>query len=198
MNKVLLMLFLVFVFVVPSYAQVPVIGFPMHLDLGIGGGVSWPNETLLKHTEPSGWNAGIKARIHGILPVSFIGSVVYNRIRNKIYDSDIPFGVPFEPGEADVTWMIGGGLEYSLPIPLVTPYLGVEGLLNLMSNSKEGASSVTRGGVGLGGGVQFSIPAFGSVDASLKYQIFNLIGKENAEDEMSQVAASIAIMFSVL
>ena len=99
---------------------------------------------------------------------------------------------------SDVAWMIGAGIEYPIPTPIVHPYLGLDGLVNLLSSTASGSSSITREGLGIGGGIQFSVPAFGSFDASVKYQMFNLIGKESNEQNLSQIVTTLSIMFSVL
>ncbi|MBI1804756.1 MAG: outer membrane beta-barrel protein [Ignavibacteriae bacterium] len=204
--KLIHLLIMLMIFVRVCSAQVPAapVSVPLSIELGIGGGVSLPGDELSKYTETQGWHAGIKARVHSALPLDVVGSLTYNRIRDKggsFGPTQSPpdiFGIPTEPGEYVVMWMFGAGLEYKLPVPIVTPYLGADGMLNSISNTKSGSTSFTRGGVGLGGGVQFSVPVFGSFDASVKYQIFNVTGKENGEESLSQVAANLMVIFSVL
>ena len=53
-------------------------------------------------------------------------------------------------------------------------------------------------GLGLGAGLEFSIPMIGSFDTSLKYQMLNIVGQESREESISQIAANISFMFSVL
>ena len=180
------------------HAQAPVIGPPVSLTVGPFGGISWPGDEILKHTDARGWNAGVKARIHSLLPLNIVGSVTYNRVSDRPAPEIPAFGIPFENGEADVTWMIGGGLEYAPPFPVVSPYLGIDALLNRLSTTKEGSSSITRGGLGVGGGILVGIPLVGTVDGSVKYQVFNITGKEEGENSLSQLALSIGLMFSVL
>ncbi|MBI3766819.1 MAG: hypothetical protein HY277_10015 [Ignavibacteriales bacterium] len=166
-------------------AQVPGVGLPVTLDLGVGGGVSLPIGTLSDNVN-TGWHAGATARISGLIPINIVGSAYYNRL-------------PFKVGsDASTAWMIGAGIEYPIPGIIVKPYLGLDGLVNVISSTASGAQSITREGLGIGCGLQFSVPAFGSFDASVKYQIFNMLGKESNEETLSQVTASVAVMFSVL
>ncbi len=170
-----------------AIAQVPVVpvSIPLTLELGIGGGISLPNGTLRDHDD-NGWNAGLQARFGGLLPLNIVGSVDRNSLPNK------------SSSYADIAWMLGAGFEYQVPSIIVSPYLGVEGLANLMSNSQEGSSSFARGGASVNLGVLFPIPAFGSFDASVRYQLFNLTGKEENEETISQVAARLALLFKTL
>ncbi len=172
---------------------------PISLDVGFFGGLSWPGDELMRHTDPRGWNAGLKARIHrAVQTLNIVGSVTYNRISDRPAYEVAAFGVPFESGEADVTWMVGGGLEYAIPIPIVSPYLGFDALLNQLTNTKAGASAVTRGGLGIGGGLAVAIPLVGTIDGSVKYQVFNIVGRSTGEPSFSQVAVSVGMMFSIL
>ena len=186
MKKILLFTFLfLFLLIGTSQGQVPSIGPPVNLDLGIGGGVSLPNGKL-SDADNTGFHVGAKARLHGFMPMNIPISAYYNRLPNKV------------GGETDVAWMLGAGLEYPIPSVSVKPYLGADALWNVMSNTGSGSSSVNRGGLGVGAGVEFSIPSLGSFDTSVKYQIFNLVGKEASEETFSQIVASVALMFSVL
>jgi hypothetical protein len=166
-------------------AQLPTPGAPLNLDLGLYGGTTLPLGTLADSTN-SGWHAGAKARFSGFMPLSVLVAGQYNRIPMKTW------------GESMTAITVGAGLEYPLTAMVVKPYLGVDGFVSILSSTAPGAASVTREGIGLGGGVQFSVPAFGSFDLSAKYQMINLLGKETNEETQSQLSVSLAIMFSVL
>jgi hypothetical protein len=167
-----------------SAQPTPGISAPFNLDLGIGGGISSPMGTFSNY-ESSGWHAGAKARLHGFMPLNVVASLNYHRYPEVL-------------GGSDFIWMGGAGLEYTIPSPVVKPYFGVDGLINMFNNTGAGAQSSTREGVGLGGGIEFAVPTFGSFDASVKYQMLNLFGKNGNEDTISQVAANISVMFSIL
>lgn len=167
-----------------SNAQLGTVASPVKLDFGVGGGVSLPSGDS-SNANNTGWHGTGKIRVHGFMPLNVIASVGYHRVPNKI------------GGEPDTYLQIGGGLEYSFPAPMMMPYLGVDGFYNI-SNTGPGSSSVSRGGLGVGGGIEFSVPSFGSIDASVKYQMLNLMGKQTNEVSYSQITATVALMFGVL
>ena len=120
------------------------------------------------------------------MPLNIVGCASYNRLPEK------------NTGNNDSQWLLAAGLEYGVPSIIVKPYFVTDGMINFFKNEGAGPSNFTRGGLGIGAGVQFSLPAFGSFDVSAKYQILNLIGKESNEETFSQISAGVALMFSVL
>jgi hypothetical protein len=167
------------------FAQTPVLSPPVSLDLGLGGGVSIPTGDLANGYS-TGYNAGAKLRLKSILPLNIVAGVAYNRLPVKGTDA------------ANEAWMIAGGLEYALPGVGVSPYLGADAKLNLFKNKGTGTSSYNRGGIALGGGVLFGLPGFGSFDASVKYDMLNVMGKDANETSVSQVTATLSLMASIL
>lgn len=163
----------------------PSLASPVNMDIGIGGGATLPSGKL-SDANNTGWHAGGKIRLHGFMPLSIVALGNYHRLPNKV------------GSESDTEVMIGAGLEYPIPSVMVKPYFGVDATVNIFSNTGPGPSSTTRQGIGVGVGVEFTVPAFGSFDTSVKYQMLNLIGKENNEEGISQISANLAIMFSVL
>jgi hypothetical protein len=182
-TSLLLLLLYLFLTLGISSAQVPVVGSPVSLDLGLGGGVSIPNGTFSDKNN-SGYHAGAKARVHGLLPLNIVASGYYNRLSNKL------------GGESDLATMLGAGLELPVPSVIVNPYVGVDALWNRYTMSN--VETKTRIGLDVGAGVDFSIPGLGSFDTSIKYQMFNLFGKENGEETLSQIAGNVTLMFSIL
>ncbi|MBI4548100.1 MAG: outer membrane beta-barrel protein [Ignavibacteriae bacterium] len=178
-------MFIIMLFSHATYSQMPGVSSPVKFDLGVGGGVSLPTGKL-SDASKTGYHVGAKIRLHSFIPLSIVSSGYYNRLPEKNTD------------KTDSQWMLGVGLEYPIPSVMVKPYFGADALVNIFKNEGTGTSSYTRGGVGLGAGVEFSIPAFGSFDTSLKYQIFNVVGKEDGEETFSQIAASVALMVSLL
>jgi len=166
------------------FAQVPSVGLPISMDLGVTGGVSVPMGTY-GDSSNNGWNAGVKARISGLIPVDIVVSAIYNRVPNKVYNYSTD------------AWMIGAGLELPLPSFIVKPYIGVDGFMTTLSTGLA-SNSLTREGVGIGGGVRTSLPMIGNVDVGIKYQILNQLGQNANEATFSQVAVNVALMFSVL
>ena len=165
-----------------SYAQISVVGSPINVDLGIGGGVSIPNGTFSDRNN-SGYHAGAKARVHGLMPLNIIASGYYNRLLNK------------SGGESDIATMLGAGIELPVPSVIVNPYFGVDALWNRYTISN--VEIKTRIGLDVGAGVDFSIPGLGSFDTSIKYQMFNLFGKDDGEDTLSQITGNVTLMFSL-
>ncbi len=165
-----------------SYGQVP--GSPVSCEIGIGGGATVPTGDL-SNADNTGWNAGAKARFSGLIPLDIIASGNYNRLANKV------------GSESDILYGFGAGLEYTIPSPVVTPYIGAQAFVNVITNSAANATSVTREGAGIGAGARVEIPAFGHFDLSVQYQMLNLIGKETDEGTTSQLAATVYLMFNV-
>jgi opacity protein-like surface antigen len=185
-HRLLLPLIIVLLLGGNLYAQTPVsISPPLNIDLGFGGGVSLPLGKL-SDADNTGFHGLVKARLHGFMPLNVVASGAYNRLANKT------------GSESDTYWMIGAGLEYPLPTPIVKPYFGIDALYNVISNTGAGSSSSNRGGLGVGAGVEFALPGVGSFDTSVKYQVINITGKETNEETYSQVAVSVALMFGVL
>lgn len=170
----------------PAAAQdgLPV-GSPLTVQLGLGGGVSIPTADLSDGYN-TGWHAGGKLRIGGSIPFNIVAGGWYNALPEKIGDN------------TDNQVIVGAGIEYALPSAGVHPYFGAEALYVSFSNEGTGTSSFNRGGLGVGAGVEFTIPAFGSFDTSVKYQFLNLMGKEDGELTASQIAATVTLMIGLL
>ena len=166
------------------YAQTPV-GSPLNIDLGFGGGVSLPVGDLSNFSN-TGYHGLVKIRFHGAMPFNIVGSGMYNRLPDKV------------GSESDYYWMIGAGIEYPIPSAVVKPYFGIDAMYVSLNNTGAGSSSGSRGGLGFGAGVEFSLPGVGSFDTSVKYQIINVLGKDSNEITASQVAASVALMFGMM
>ena len=189
MNKnVLIGLFVVMLTAGTLFGQplpVPSIASPVNLDFGIGGGATLPNGKL-SDSSNTGWHAGAKIRLHGFMPLSIVALGTYHRLPNK------------SGSESATELMIGAGIEYPLPSVMVKPYFGLEGTVNVLSSTAVGATSTTREGISVGAGVEFTIPAFGSFDTSVKYEMLNLFGKEAGDPDYSQISANVSIMLSII
>ncbi len=179
-NNIFCIAIALFVSLATANAQLPV-----HLDLGAGGGVSMPTGTL-SNGDNTGYHVGAKGRVSGIMPMNILAAVNYSRLPNKV------------GGETDVIVSASAGLEYPIPSVLIKPYFGVDLMYNSLSNTGAGSTTSSRFGTGLGGGVMFALPGVGDIDASLKYQILNLTGKNPNEDTISQIALNVSLMFGVI
>jgi len=161
------------------------IGSPVKLDIGLGGGLTLPAGDI-SDSSSSGYHFGAKVKLHGFMPLNVVVSGIYNRIPDKT------------GSEATTLMAIGAGLEYPLPVPVVTPYLGADLMMNIIGRTESGSTSTSRFGAGIGAGATFSIPEFVTLDASVKYQMLNLTGRADGERKYSQVTATLMLMFSVL
>lgn len=172
--------------VIPGAAQVGMpVSSPLTLALGLGGGVSLPTGDL-SNGYKTGYHAGGKARIGGSIPFNIVVSGMYNSLPEKATD------------KSDNQVIVGAGLEVTVPSVGVHPYFGADALYVRFNNEGTGPSSFNRGGLGLGAGVEFTVPAFGSFDTSVKYQFLNLMGKDPGETTAAQIAATVTIMFGLL
>ncbi len=167
-----------------GFAQVP--SPPVNLQLGLGGGVALPSGKLSDGVN-TGWFAGAKLRVDGLIPVRLVATGQYTRL---------PFKSPST--ESMAVYSFGAGIEYAIPSPMIQPYLGVDAMVHSITSTATGATSFTREGLGLGGGVVISVPAFGSIDVSAKYHMLNLMGKDPGEDDLSQISVGASVMFNIL
>lgn len=169
--------------VAPLSAQV--VESPITLSVGLGGGASIPNGTLADGHN-TGWHAGAKARLGGWLPVALTAMGRHNSL-------------PAKTGDVfDDQFLLGGGVEFNLPSIVVHPYFGADVFYADFNNKSTASGHYNRTGLGLGAGVQFSLVGFGSFDTELKYQWLNMWGKLDGEPELSQIAATVTLMFDLL
>ena len=168
---------------VPLHSQV--IESPITLKLGLGGGVSLPAGTLSDGYN-TGWNAGAKMRLGGWIPVNLVAMGMHNSLPMK------------DSSNSDDQLLIGGGIEYAITSVVVHPYFGVNAFYVNFDNHASGAPAFNRGGLGVSAGVEFQLPGFGSFDTAVMYQYMNLMGKEAGEKDMTQIAATITLMFGLI
>ena len=89
-----------------------------------------------------------------------------------------------------------------LPLPLVTPYAVVDLSYNkfgdLQETSQLGSASqpgVTRYGGALGVGAEITALPSLDLDLSLKYQVFNLVGKDSNESNINALTLNLILLF---
>jgi len=100
-------------------------------------------------------------------------------------------------------WSAGVEAEYNiLPLPLVKPYVSVEAAINNFGELKTeytgGSSSqgsMTRYGGALGVGTMITIVPVIDLDASVKYHLFNLFGKDSGEPNINALTLNVAVFF---
>jgi hypothetical protein len=165
-------------------AGAQVVESPITLKAGIGGGVSLPSGTLSDDFN-TGWNAGAKVRLGGWIPLNVVAVGSFNSLPLK------------STGDAAEQIILGGGIEYAITSAVVHPYFGVEAYYVDYDNGALDEANFSRGGVGVGAGVEFALPGLGSFDTAVKYQYLNSMGKEDGEDDIAQIAATVSLMFDV-
>jgi len=188
MHRFVTLLLTLSVVAIPLHAQMGTpVSIPLSLTLGLGGGVSVPTGDI-SDIYNTGYHVGGKLRISGPLPFNVVAGGTYNSLPQKVDD------------KSDNQVIVGAGLEVGIPAVAVKPYFGADLLYVHFNNEGTGTSTYNRGGLGLGAGVEFVIPAFGSFDTSVKYQFLNLMGKDDNIDPQTaaQIVATVAIMVGLL
>ncbi len=172
---------LVLVLANSSHAQVPSL---VKANLGVGGGLTVPGGDF-GDTHKTGFNVGAKLRISGLLPIKLVGTASYVKLGGET--------VTLEDAKI---FQLGVGLEYQLvPAPIVKPYLAGDVLYN---NIDLGGGSSSRFGVGAGGGVAINMGGVLHLDAMVKYQALNIVGKDTGESTLYQVSATVLLMFNLM
>jgi opacity protein-like surface antigen len=193
MKKISSIFIILLLFCISIYGQ--------SLKLGLSGGltnISGP-DLLTKDISENGFgygaetHYGIKAKLGlPIIPLTFTGFVTNHALSS---DED---GVEVSQNILS----IGVGAEYALIPGPIAPYLALDVLSNSLGelevNGNKQADGVSRVGISVGGGLDFKLLPKIDVDASVKYNIFNLIGKEGDEDNISSINLNVAILFSVI
>jgi hypothetical protein len=211
-------------------AQIP--GLPQFLTIegGIGGGFSSGGQDLalvrsgslnfndfVRSVPLSGANVASKLKIMPpLIPLRFVGFVNFSLLSTNTNTSEsisiggttIALNInPFAPSGSRVNVLNAGlGIEFSpLPLPIITPYIGVD--FGLYSITPEGKSAYSRYGLGAGVGIEFSPPLIPiSFDIEAKYRLANLTGRENItlanaiaqENAFNYLQVSVLLMFKLL
>lgn len=147
---------------------------------------------------------GVKGRFSlPLIPISITGQVLYTSFSAE---GDYP-NLPSVSVERKMSMLIFGvGAEYKLVPGPISPYAAFDlfytnfsELENSYSSSVAGASGnndgFSRTGIGLGAGLQIGIVPLIDIDVSAKYNINNLIGKEDGEDTISTLNLSATVFF---
>jgi hypothetical protein len=221
---------LLIIMTLSAHAQVPSLPQLLTIEGGIGGGFSSGGQDLalvrsgtlnfsdfVRNAPLSGANLSGKLKIMPpLIPLRFVGFFNFNLLSTNTNTSEsisvggttIPLNInPFAPSGSRVNTLNAGvGLEFSpLPLPIVTPYIGVD--FGIYSITPEGKSSYSRYGLGAGAGIEFSPPFIPvSFDIEAKYRLANLIGRENVtltnaiaqENSFNYLQVSLLLMFKLL
>lgn len=151
---------------------------------------------------------GLKAKFSvPLLPLRITGQAFYTKLKSES-DANIA-GKNYNIGYSSSIFSLGVGAEMSLLPGPVSPYLGVDLLINSFgelkvdsgnevvgqfSNSTDGFS---RFGLGLGAGVEFTLLPKVDIDVSAKYNLNNMIGKESGEENINSLQISGTLLFGI-
>jgi len=93
----------------------------------------------------------------------------------------------------------GAGVEYSpVSFGIVSPYLGLDAAMNILSSNATDAHGVTRFGGGVGIGAELNLPAFPvSFDLEAKYRFNNLVGKMETELGRNHLQIGVTVGFKL-
>jgi hypothetical protein len=190
-----IMVVAVLCFATASFAQVgsPVSMPSITTTIGVGGGLSTPSGDLSNHVN-SGYHGVAKLTLGAILPFDIDASVSYHHF-------------PYSQGSA--SWnvvQVTAGIQYSLGIPVVSPYVLASAAYNSASSSgtipgvsngvpvdvSVNSSAEPREGVNLGVGAKLF-----SFDASVQYEMLNLMGKDTGETTSDMIAVSVMYTFGL-
>ncbi len=155
-----------------------------------------------------------------LLPIALIGEVYYTSLKGD-EEFTIPYYSPTTgtininmKGETEASILsFGVGAQYNFIPGPISPYASASVLVNSISELKVKATAsymgetateeqtigekTTRTGLGLGAGVYISILPAIDLDVSIRYNIVNLLGKEDGEDTMSMVNTNVTVFFAL-
>ena len=170
---------------------------------GVGAGLNLFTGDLSKDYDPVtgsgglGYTAepafGVKAKLGlPMLPLSIAAHVNYTMMKSEL----TVLNQTYKAESSLLT--IGAGVEFSLiPGPL-SPYLAADLLYNSFGTTKitgmPDQDGESRFGVGIGAGIGFNLMVI-NLDLSAKYNLNNLIGKEDGEPDMNTVMVQLHVMF---
>lgn len=170
-----------FFFSLPLSAQVPGVG----LSASVGGGLATGQGDF---SDASGYNLGFKAKLSipavPLRPVVIAGYNNFSRESITLQNRILTFGA---------------GLEYSpISFGVVSPYLGLDAAMNILSSNATDAHGVARFGGGVGVGAELNLPAFPiSFDLEAKYRFNNLVGKMETELGRNHLQIGVTVGFKL-
>jgi opacity protein-like surface antigen len=174
-------LLFLFIFPVSTKAQ--------FFDVGVGGGLTMmQNDTYKNFNMETGFHIGLKAKLNlPLIPITPVGFLNYHFLSGEFLGTDLKQNI----------FQIGAGGEFSLLPGPVSPYLALDVAMNNFGafDGVPGSESVSRVGLALGAGVQLGglIPI--NLDASLKYHLMNLMGKEDGEESIGAIMFNVFFLF---
>lgn len=149
---------------------------------------------------------GVKGRFSlPLIPLAITGQVLYTSFSGD--GEGIITGGVTVPIETESSLLIFGvGAEYNFVPGPISPYLGFDLFYANLGDTKvtstasnfsyeQTVDGESRTGIGIGGGLQIGIIPLIDVDVAAKYNINNLIGKEDGEETFSTINLSASVSF---
>lgn len=191
MKKILFPIFILILFNTSSLAQ-------FSLKAGGGGGVVMPaadysGSTVdfyngVKYGLSTGYNLHLRAKA-SLLMIAIKGEIDYSRFSNDGNATSTGQG-RMEVSQGVFSLRVGPEFRIDIPLIPLTPYLDAniamntiggevtfQGVPNVPSGTYD-IKSVTRFGLGFGGGVEFSLGTYMVLDLGVHYNLVNLFGKD--------------------
>ncbi len=207
MKKVFTLILILFVIVGISNAQ--------GISIGATGGLTLVQgpDGLTKDVEEGGAgfssepHFGVKGRFSlPLVPIAITGQILYSKFTGDGEGKDDLTGQLVSAETSMSLLIFGVGAEYSFVPGPVSPYLafdlfyskfGEQEIQQTMGNLNETITSegLNRSGIGLGAGLKIGIVPLIDVDISAKYNINNLLGKEDGEETVSTINLSASVFF---
>lgn len=149
---------------------------------------------------------GVKGRFSlPLIPLAITGQVLYTSFSGD--GEGMITGDVTVPIETESSLLIFGvGAEYNFVPGPISPYLGFDLFYANLGDTKvtstasnfsyeQTVDGESRTGIGIGGGLQIGIIPLIDVDVAAKYNINNLIGKEDGEETFSTINLSASVSF---
>jgi hypothetical protein len=172
---------------------------------GVGGGVggfSYDNSNVSYN---AAFNIGAKLKLNiphvAFTPVAFLN---YYFLTGKFSGNPINTTVPINSDINQKILTLGAGAEFKfVPDAQVSPYLAVDIDFNHIGELSfdqqplnfTNPGAISRTGFDAGGGIMFIIPYAFTIDASLKYAVLNVLGKDSGENSINSWNLNISILF---
>ena len=176
--------------------------YGQELKFGFGGGLSTISNDNSGLSYNAGYHLSAKAKLEIPLipfkPVAFIQYYVMNG--SFSYTSSVG-NVSVNASQKIFSFGFGG--EFALIPGPISPYIAVDFGYNNIGEikfdtpivSKSLTSSISRTGLDIGAGIELAIPFFVTFDASVKYNMLNLFGKQGGESSVSAINLNLSVLF---
>jgi len=189
------------------------------LKFGVGGGLSMftgPASLTDEYPKGVGYASEPMITVKGkfslpLLPFALTGTVNYVMLGSEGKGNAMPPLIPIAHTVeiSSSILMVGVGGEYALipgPLP-IKPYISLDVFLSSFgkstykyaySNGTSGeftGDGVTRYGMSIGAGVDLTLLPMFDVNVFAKYNLLNLVGKEDGEDGVSSISLGAMVIF---